>query len=80
MARRIRRSTSSTREDEILSFFEGFEVVEEAAREHHRLLPVARRGPKAALYTYGLKPVYNLIPEGIALRFAYKLSITATKL
>lgn len=66
-------------EAEVRAFFEGFHI-EETAQEHHRALPVARRGLKAALYTYGFKPVYNLIPEGIALRFAYKYSITATKI
>ena len=35
---------------------------------------------KAQLYKYGFKPVYNLLPEPIALRFAYKYSITAVKL
>lgn len=66
-------------EDEVRAFFEGFRI-EEAVQEHHRALPVARRGLKAALYTYGFKPLYNFIPEGIALRFAYKYSITATKI
>jgi hypothetical protein len=66
-------------EAEVRAFFEGFRI-EEADREHHRLLPVARRGLKAVLYTYVLKPVYNLIPEGLALRLAYKYSITATKI
>jgi ubiquinone/menaquinone biosynthesis C-methylase UbiE len=66
-------------EAEIESFFEGFEIVE-AVQEHHRALPVARKGIKAQLYKYGFKPVYNLLPEPIALRFAYKYSITAVKL
>jgi ubiquinone/menaquinone biosynthesis C-methylase UbiE len=65
-------------EKQILSFFHGFEV-EEAVREHYRLLPVRRRGLKANLYTYVLKPVYNLLPESIAKKFAYKLSVTAVK-
>jgi ubiquinone/menaquinone biosynthesis C-methylase UbiE len=66
-------------EAEILSFFQGFEI-EEAVQEHHRLLPVRRSGLKAHLYTYVLKPVYNLLPESIAKNFAYKLSVTAIKI
>ncbi|HSH75777.1 MAG TPA: class I SAM-dependent methyltransferase [Longimicrobiales bacterium] len=65
-------------ESEVEAFFEGFRIVE-AAREHHRALPAARRGFKALLYKYGFAPVYNLLPEGLALRFAYKYSITAIK-
>jgi ubiquinone/menaquinone biosynthesis C-methylase UbiE len=65
-------------EAEVESFFEGFEIVE-TTREHHRALPVAREGLKAFLYRYGFKPAYNLLPEGLALRFAYKYSITAVK-
>lgn len=65
-------------EAEVESFFNGFTIVE-AAREHHRALPVARKGFKAALYRYGFRPAYNLLPEGLALRFAYKYSITAVK-
>ena len=66
------------KEEEILAFFKGFEIVE-AVQDHYRALPVRRDGLKAALYKYGFKPVYNLIPEGIAKRFAYKLSVTAVK-
>lgn len=66
-------------EDEILAMFAGFEVLE-AVQEHYRALPVSRTGVKAALYTYGFKPLYNLIPEPLARRFAYKLSVTAVKL
>jgi len=65
-------------EREILAMFDGFRV-EEAAREHYRALPVARRGLKAALYTWGFRPAYNLIPEPLAERLAYKLSVTAVK-
>jgi hypothetical protein len=43
-------------------------------------LPVAKTGFKAGLYTYGFKPLYNLLPERLALKFAYKLSVTAVKL
>ena len=66
------------REEEVLAMFEGFEIVE-AAQEHYRALPVRRRGVKAALYTFGFKPLYNLIPEPIAKRYAYKFSVTAVK-
>jgi ubiquinone/menaquinone biosynthesis C-methylase UbiE len=66
-------------EDEIVAMFDGFEIIE-AAREHYRALPVSRRGLKAALYKYGFKPVYNLVPEPLAKRMAYKFSITAIKI
>jgi ubiquinone/menaquinone biosynthesis C-methylase UbiE len=65
-------------EEEILSFFDGFEVIE-AIQDHFRALPVHRSGLKAALYKYGFKPLYNLLPEAIARRFAYKFSVTAIK-
>jgi ubiquinone/menaquinone biosynthesis C-methylase UbiE len=65
-------------EAEVESFFEGFEIVE-AVREHHRALPVSRKGLKAFLYRYGFKPTYNLLPEAVALRFAYKYSVSAVK-
>jgi ubiquinone/menaquinone biosynthesis C-methylase UbiE len=65
-------------EQTIEGFFDGFEILE-AAREHHRALPVRRSGLKAFLYTYGFRPLYNLIPEPIALRLAYKYSVTAVK-
>jgi ubiquinone/menaquinone biosynthesis C-methylase UbiE len=65
-------------EREILDMFEGFEVVE-AVQEHYRALPVARKGLKATLYRWGFKPVYNLMPEPLAKRLAYKYSVTAVK-
>jgi len=65
-------------ENEILAMFEGFVIVE-AVQEHYRALPVCRGGLKATLYKYAFKPVYNLIPEPIAMRLAYKYSVTATK-
>ena len=65
-------------ESEILAMFKGFKVVE-AAQEHYRALPVHRFGWKAALYTHGFMPVYNLLPESFARRYAYKLSVTAIK-
>jgi hypothetical protein len=58
--------------------FADFEVVA-AEHEHHRALPVAKSGLKAALYTWGFRPLYNMLPEGLALRYAYKLSVTAVK-
>ena len=66
------------RDEEVLDFFQGFRIVE-AVREHHRALPVAKTGIKAGLYTYGFRPLYNLLPEPIALKLAYKLSVTAVK-
>ena len=66
-------------EAEILDFFQGFQVVE-AVQEHHRLLPVRRSGLKANLYSYALKPVYNLLPESVAKKLAYKFSVTAIKI
>jgi ubiquinone/menaquinone biosynthesis C-methylase UbiE len=66
-------------EDEILAMFEGFEILE-AAQEHYRALPVSRRGLKATLYKYGFRPIYNLIPEPLAKRLAYKFSVTAVKI
>lgn len=65
-------------EQTIAGYFDGFEIVE-AVREHHRALPVRRSGLKALLYTYGFRPLYNLVPEPLALRLAYKYSITAVK-
>jgi ubiquinone/menaquinone biosynthesis C-methylase UbiE len=65
-------------EEQVLAMFEGFEIAE-AVQEHYRALPVRRSGLKAALYTYGFKPLYNLVPEPVAKRFAYKFSVTAIK-
>ena len=65
-------------EAEVLRLFRGFEIVERA-REHYRALPICRSGVKAALYRYGFKPVYNLLPGMIARPLAYKFSITAIK-
>ncbi|MBW2541927.1 MAG: methyltransferase domain-containing protein [Deltaproteobacteria bacterium] len=66
-------------ESEIEAMFEGFEIIE-TAREHHRALPVRRDGLKAALYSYGFKPIYNLLPDPIARRLAYKYSVTAVRI
>ncbi|MBN2346311.1 MAG: class I SAM-dependent methyltransferase [Candidatus Aminicenantes bacterium] len=65
-------------EAEILDMFRGF-VVEEAVPEHYRALPVARRGLKAALYRFGFRPLYNLLPLPLARRLAYKFSVTAVR-
>jgi ubiquinone/menaquinone biosynthesis C-methylase UbiE len=65
-------------EGQILSMFDEFVVVE-AVQDHYRALPISRTGLKAELYTYVFKPVYNLLPQGIAKRFAYKFSVTAIK-
>jgi ubiquinone/menaquinone biosynthesis C-methylase UbiE len=65
-------------EKEVKAMFEGFVIVE-TNREHYRLLSVCRSGIKAFLYNYGLRPLYNLIPERLAKKFAYKYSVTAIK-
>jgi len=65
-------------EHEIEAMFEGFEIVA-TYRDHYRALPVARTGLKAALYHYGFKPLYNLIPESWSKKLAYKYSVTAVK-
>lgn len=70
--------TDFMREHEILGLFDGFEI-ETVSRDHYRALPIARRGWKAALYTWGFRPVYNLLPAALARRLAYKLSVTAVK-
>jgi hypothetical protein len=53
--------------------------VVETAHEHHRALPVAKRGIKAGLYQAVFRPLYNLLPERLALHWAYKLSVVAIK-
>jgi 2-polyprenyl-3-methyl-5-hydroxy-6-metoxy-1,4-benzoquinol methylase len=65
-------------ETEIRAMFHGFDV-EALYRDHYRALPVRRDGLKASLYTYGFRPLYNLLPAAVARRFAYKLSVTAVK-
>jgi len=65
-------------EPKILEMFKGFRTVE-TAREHHRALPIAKRGFKASLYRWGFRPAYNLLPERLALHWAYKFSVTGVK-
>ena len=65
-------------DEEVLAMFRGFQVVE-AVHEHHRALPVAKRGLKAGLYRWVFAPLYNLLPESVALKYAYKISVTAIK-
>jgi ubiquinone/menaquinone biosynthesis C-methylase UbiE len=65
-------------ESEIEEMFDGFEIIE-TVQEHHRLLPVCRAGIKAFLYNYGLKPLYNFLPEDFAKSIAYKYSVTALR-
>jgi ubiquinone/menaquinone biosynthesis C-methylase UbiE len=65
-------------DEEVLAMFRRFKVLE-AVHEHHRALPVAKRGVKAALYRGVFAPIYNLLPEGVALKYAYKISVTAEK-
>jgi SAM-dependent methyltransferase len=66
-------------DDEVLEMFRGFRVIE-AVHEHHRALPIAKRGLNASLYRWIFAPLYNLLPESFALRYAYKISVTAVKL
>jgi ubiquinone/menaquinone biosynthesis C-methylase UbiE len=65
-------------EAEILALFGGFRI-ESATQEHYRALPARRDGVKAALYHYAFRPLYNLLPEAVARKLAYKLSVTAIK-
>jgi ubiquinone/menaquinone biosynthesis C-methylase UbiE len=65
-------------EREVEAMFEDFDI-EQTFREHHRALPVARSGLKAALYTRVFMPLYNALPESLALRYAYKYSVIAVK-
>ena len=65
-------------DEQIHEMFTGFRIVE-SVREHHRALPVAKRGIKASLYRWGFQPIYNRLPESLAMRWAYKLSVTAIK-
>lgn len=65
-------------EAEIEAMFAAFKL-DATFREHHRALPIARTGFKAALYTYLFRPLYNLVPERLARRLAYKYSVIARK-
>lgn len=65
-------------ERQIEEMFDGFEL-KATYREHHRALPIARSGVKAGLYTYGFRPLYNLLPERAAKSLAYKYSVVAIK-
>ena len=65
-------------ESEIEDMFRDFKIVE-TYLEHHRALPVRRSGIKAALYRFVFRPIYNLLPEPLALRLAYKYSVVAVK-
>ena len=65
-------------EAEVEAFFSRFRI-EQTFREHHRALPVARSGLKATLYKGVFRPVYNLLPDEFARRYAYKYSVIAVK-
>jgi ubiquinone/menaquinone biosynthesis C-methylase UbiE len=65
-------------DEQVLAMFRGFTVLE-AVHEHHRALPVAKRGFKAMLYRGVFAPLYNLLPESVALKYAYKISVTAVR-
>jgi ubiquinone/menaquinone biosynthesis C-methylase UbiE len=66
-------------DEEVLDFFQGYKVIE-AVHEHERLLRARRDGWKAFLYHNILMPTYNLLPSSVALKYAYKISITAIKI
>ena len=66
-------------DEEVLDFFQGYQVIE-AVHEHERLLPARRDGIKAFLYHKVLMPTYNILPSSIALKYAYKISVTAIKI
>ena len=65
-------------EAEILSFFEGFRILE-SVQEHFRALPIARKGIKANTYRFVFRPLYNMLPVIIAKKLAYKFSVVAVK-
>jgi len=65
-------------EGEVVEMLEGFEL-EELTRDHYRALPIARQGLKAILYSYGFRPVYNLLPTSVAKKYAHKISFIARK-
>jgi ubiquinone/menaquinone biosynthesis C-methylase UbiE len=65
-------------DEEVLHFFQGYQVIE-AVHEHERLLPARRDGVKAFLYHKVLMPMYNRLPASFALKYAYKISVTAIK-
>lgn len=73
------------RDAEVDALFDGFEILERSW-EHHRALPLRRSDSnaslyslKAAIYTWFFRPAYNLLPESLARRLAYKYSVTAVK-
>jgi SAM-dependent methyltransferase len=66
-------------DEEVLDFFQGYQVVE-AVHEHERLLRARRDGVKAFLYHQVLMPTYNILPSSLALKYAYKISVTAIKI
>jgi 2-polyprenyl-3-methyl-5-hydroxy-6-metoxy-1,4-benzoquinol methylase len=65
-------------EAELRDLFAGYRI-ERLDREHLRLIPSIRRGVKGALYNYGLRPLYNLLPAALRERYANKMSVVAIK-
>lgn len=63
---------------EVRTMFAAFDIVE-FSRDHYRALPIARRGLKAVLYRMVFRPLFNLLPERFAQRFAHKISVVAVK-
>jgi 2-polyprenyl-3-methyl-5-hydroxy-6-metoxy-1,4-benzoquinol methylase len=66
------------REAELRQLFADYHI-ERLDREHLRLIPSARHGIKAALYNYGLCPLYNLLPAALRSHYANKASVVASK-
>jgi ubiquinone/menaquinone biosynthesis C-methylase UbiE len=63
---------------EVNAMFKGFSS-HEVHLHHYRALKTIRTGTKASLYNNVFVPVYNTLPEGLAKRLAYKISVYATK-
>lgn len=63
---------------ELRLLFHAF-AIEALEHEQYSLIPSIRRGLKGTLFTWGLRPLYNLLPEAIAKRFANKVSVIAVK-
>lgn len=70
--------THFVNDGECLEMFDGFEI-KNVYHDHYRCLPIARTGIKASLYNFGFKPIYNLLPEKLAKKLAYKISVVAVK-
>jgi hypothetical protein len=65
-------------EAEVEAMFKGFEIEADLPRASPGAAGGAH-GLKAALYKYVFMPLYNLLPESLARRYAYKYSVIAVK-